>query len=212
MLVLEEIYKGQKSQYSRPFNLRFQRALSWLKKSTDLDADPDFKLMSLCVAFQALYAEDVQRPLNTVDVFLSQLCQADQGGRILHLTWYTLQQPILWLLHRPYLYAEFWQYQHQKISKQQWQQYFRDEQQQIEFVVQQHNTVALLARIFHCLEMLYQQISQGGMSYQSALYQQYIQESCRVLSTLLPTFMYILLENHEHSATEQPYYPAIQVC
>ena len=60
--------------------------------------------------------------------------------------------------------------------------------------------------------MLYQQISQGGMSYQSALYQQYIQESCRVLSTLLPTFMYILLENHGHSATEQPYYPAIQVC
>lgn len=60
MLVLEEIYKGQKSQYSQPFNLRFQRALSWLKKSTDLDADPDFKLMSLCVAFQALYAEDVQ--------------------------------------------------------------------------------------------------------------------------------------------------------
>ncbi len=211
MLVLEEVFRSQKAQYSGHFNLRFQRALSWLKKSTDLEHDPDLKLMSLWVAFQALRAED-QQDLKGLDVFLERIYHADQGGRISCILWERLVEPIVWLLQRPYFYAEFWQYKHEKISQQQWQDYFSDQKSQINQDIQQHNSTLLLARIFHCLEMLYQQISQGGISYHSALYQKYIYESCRVLSGLLPVFMYILLEKFPTPEIEKPYYPTVQVC
>ena len=78
--------------------------------------------------------------------------------------------------------------------------------------MQQHNSTLLLARIFHCVEMLCQQISQGGISYHSVSYQTYVQESCRILSGLLPIFMYILLEKVHILELEKPYYPVVQVC
>ena len=42
MLVLEEIYRTKKNEFSTAFNLRMQRSLSWWKKPLS------FMMMSIC--------------------------------------------------------------------------------------------------------------------------------------------------------------------
>ncbi len=212
MLVLEELFRSQKAMSSSHFNLRFQRGLSWLKKSTDLDECPEFKFMSLWIAFRAIHVAEGEEPSALTRIFLQEIYHSDQNGRIATLLWGKLQQSILSLLHSPYLYTEFWQYQHQEINQHTWQNHFIAEKNQIENAVQQHHSMEILARIFQGLHVLHEQISLGGMSYQSAIYQKYIQESGQILSRFLPVFMYILLENITHFEVEKPFYPTISMC
>ena len=57
MLVLEEIYRTKKNEFSAAFNLRMQRSLSWWKKAIVLHDDLDLQFMSTWVALNALYAQ-----------------------------------------------------------------------------------------------------------------------------------------------------------
>ena len=107
MLVLEELFRSQKAMSSSHFNLRFQRGLSWLKKSTDLDECPEFKFMSLWIAFRAIHVAEGEEPSALTRIFLQEIYHSDQNGRIATLLWGKLQQSILSLLHSPYLYTEF---------------------------------------------------------------------------------------------------------
>ena len=57
MLVLEEIYRTKKNEFSAAFNLRMQRSLSWWKKAIEFHNDIDMQFMTAWVALSALYAQ-----------------------------------------------------------------------------------------------------------------------------------------------------------
>ena len=60
MMILEEIFRHNKSQNSEGFNLRIHRGLSWLKKAIYITDDLDLQFMSLMIAFNAIYAEEIE--------------------------------------------------------------------------------------------------------------------------------------------------------
>ncbi|MEG0344224.1 MAG: hypothetical protein RR633_18725 [Acinetobacter sp.] len=222
MFVLEEIYKSKKAENSDQFNLRIQRSLGWFKKATLLDDDLDLKLISLWISFKAIYIQDIDihrleeveestQKKQKVKQFLSKILQLDQEHKIYHLVWEKLSQSIGRVIENPYTFQPFWDYQNQEISQTAWKDAFDIEKKQMHQVIQSKDTLALLCIIFNRLETIQSQILNGGSTYNSAMNRKQLQDACNILSAILPTLIYIILENPIIFEFNKPYYPVLQM-
>lgn len=213
MLVLGEMYRSKKNEHSTPFNLRIQRSLSWFKKALILHDDLDLQFITVWVAFNALYTQEqaADQEQYTLRHFLSSMCHKDVNQKIFHILWEKKQSTIRLLLSNPYLYQSFWDWRNQKISEATWRSAFDTEQQQLQHILQNHDSVSLLVSLFSRLTTLYQQLSRGGATYNSAINRKQLANAWSVLSVLVPSFIQILLENVENIEFNQPFYPVVQV-
>ncbi|NNG82855.1 MULTISPECIES: hypothetical protein [Acinetobacter Taxon 24D] len=213
MLVLEEIYRSRKNEYSTSFNLRIQRSLSWFKKALVLHDDLDMQFIMEWVAFNALYAREqaANQQQQTLRLFLSSMYHKDADQKIFRILWEKKQPTIRLLLSNPYLDQSFWDWRNQKISEETWRSAFDTEQQQLQQILQNHDSVSLLVSLFSRLATLHQQLSQGGATYNSALNRKQLANACSVLSVLVPSFIQILLENVENIEFSKPFYPVAQM-
>lgn len=213
MLMLEEIYKSKKPQHSDYFNLRIQRGLSWFKKALELDQELEFKFISLWISFNSIYAQEteVRQDQQSLHQFLETLCQKDVEQKLQHIVWEKYSQPISALLDSLYTDQGFWDYRHHKVSLESCREALDQQKQKIQKAVQERNLTEILLVIFNRLSTLYHQLMQGGATYQSSFNIKQLQDSCRVLAGLLPTFICILLENAATWDSGKPYYPVVQV-
>ena len=87
MMLLEEIFKEKKAQHSDAFNLRIQRSLSWLKQSTEQQQTPEFKWVSLWIAFHAIYAENssIEQSPEQFKHFVQDVLQYDRQDKLKQL-------------------------------------------------------------------------------------------------------------------------------
>ena len=214
MLVLEEVFKSQKYQNTDQFNLRVHRGLSWLKKAGQLDADLDLKFSCLWVSFNAIYAQDFVLSQDKLKFrqFLNDVCQVDNEHRIDYMVWDKLNQPIQVLLENPYIFQQFWDYQNHKITQELWKENFNLAKEKLCLSLKNRDTVAILCTVFSRLYTLRNQLIHGGVTYNSAVNRRQMQQSCHILSSLITAFIFILLENAQTLALEQPFYPVVQVC
>jgi len=213
MMLLEEIFKTTKARYSEAFNLRIQRALSWLKKSIELEHDYDFQFISLWISLNALYGRETNERFNQqeLELFFQHLYAGDQEKRIAMILCDKHSAALQGLLDHAYMTPYFWDYQHGKISRDSCHAAIQQEKKQIQDAIQHKDPLTLLKILFHRLATVYQQILQGGVSYASVLNRKQMQDSCMLLSTLLHAFLYILLENAEVIDSGKPFYPVVQV-
>lgn len=214
MMLLEEIFKSQKSKYSDAFILRIQRGLSWLKKANDLQDDLDLQFISLWVCVNAIYAQDVQltekKPYFLQ--FIDSIFNNDIHGKIHGLLWGKLQLPIQHLLNNPYIYQGYWDYQNQNMSALACQTGLAQEKQNITIALENKASATILQILFSRLYTLRKQLLNGGATYHSAINRKQLKDGCRVLSTLLPVFILLLLENVQAMDLKKPFYPSVQVC
>ncbi|TCB67500.1 HEPN domain-containing protein [Acinetobacter sp. ANC 4178] len=213
MLVLEEVFKNKKAEHSEAFNLRLHRGISWFKKAMLLDEDLDLKFISLWISFNAIYAREgtTLQPQQGVKQFLTVLSQLDHEHKIEYVLEHKGKQTIHLILDNPYIYQGFWDYHNHKISQASWKAEFEAEQHIVHQALQSRKTAEILSFLFARLNTLRNQILQGGVAYNSVVNRRYIVDGCSILSTLIPIFMYILLENAEQLDTDKPFYPVMQV-
>ena len=117
MLVLEEIYRTKKNEFSTAFNLRMQRSLSWWKKAIDFHDDIDMQFMTAWVALSALYAQSQtaeHTQQQTLQQFVQRMYQKDVDQRMARIIWEKYPQSLEVLLTNPYLYQSFWDWRNQK--------------------------------------------------------------------------------------------------
>ena len=214
MLLLEEIFKRKKLQHSECFNLRVQRSLSWFKKSLELEHDLDLQFISLWIALNALYVQDmnVAQDTQALQQLLNSIHQQDQEDRIDSTLWGKLSPLIARLLDNPYAYQAFWDYKNQKISQSTWQADFVQAKQQVQHALQEQVSIAVLTLLFNRLHTLANQLTHGGATYNSSMSRQTMQEACQILAAFLSSCLYVLLENAPVLDVGQPFYPIIQVC
>jgi hypothetical protein len=135
----------------------------------------------------------------------------DADQKIFRILWEKKQPTIRLLLSNPYLDQSFWDWRNQKISEETWRSAFDTEQQQLQQILQNHDSVSLLVSLFSRLATLHQQLSQGGATYNSAINRKQLANACSVLSVLVPSFIQILLENVENIEFSKPFYPVAQM-
>ena len=213
MLLLEEIFKMNKVKHSDSFNLRIHRGISWLKKSSYLSNDLDLQFISLWIAFNAIYAEDlpIAQDKQSLRKFLQVVCQADQEHKIYHLIWERFSQPIRAVLDNPFIYQGFWDYQNQKISQQTCDEGLKREKQKVLQALKDKDSAYILYIVFNRLYTLRNQIVHGGATYQSSVNRPQLHNAVQVLSILLPSFIQVLIENAQHLDLGKPYYPVVQL-
>jgi len=212
-MLLEEIFKINKAQFSDGFNLRIQRALSWLKKAIELENDHDLQFLSLWISLNALYGRETEEPLHQQDLehFFRQICAQDKEKRIRLILWERHSASLQALLDNSYMTPHFWNYQHGKISLTDCREAVGQERQEAQDALEHQKELDLLIILFHRLSTLHQQIQQGGVSYASVLNRKQMQDSCLLLSALLHAFLYILLESAGVIDGGKPFYPVVQV-
>lgn len=213
MLLIEEVFKSKKNEFSDPFNLRVHRGISWFKRSITLADDLDLQFITLWVSFNAIYARDldISQDKQTLRQFLFLICNKDKDERIYNMIWEKFSQPIRLLLDNYYIYQGFWDYQNQKISQDACRSDFEEEKIKVYKALQEKDTVGILFILFNRLYTLRNQIMHGGSTYSSSLNRQQLSDSCAILSSLIPVFIYVLLENAQSLDLGKPFYPVVQV-
>lgn len=211
--VLEEIFKSKKNENSERFNLRIQRALSWLRKAAHTQDDLDLQFLSLWVSFNAIHAEENvdEASSQQFNTFLERIYQQDQSQKISQLVWNKIKQPIQLLLDNPYAFQDYWDYKNQKISQLTWKANFDAEKQRILKAFKAKDAKAIIATLFERMLTLRNQILQGGSSYNSAINRQQLKDSCHILLVLLPAFLEVLIENAKDLDFAKPFYPIMQM-
>lgn len=213
MLLIEEIFKSKKTQFSDQFNLRIHRGLSWLKKSMDLHDDLDLQFISLWISFNAIYAQDLvsAQDKQSLRQFLYLICQKDSEHKIYKILWERFSQPIRLFLDNPYVYQGFWDYQNQKISHDACKEGLAQEKQKVLRALSEKDSVDILMVLFNRMYTLRNQVVHGGATYNSSVNRKQLQDACTILLALLPVFMIILLENAATLDLAKPFYPMVQV-
>ena len=214
MLLIEEIFKSKKNEYSDAFNLRIHRGLSWLKKANTLNEDADLQFLSLWVSLNALYAQDLLSAQHeqSLPQFIHQIFQKDAQGKIAHILWEKFSQPIQQLLDNQYAYQGFWDYQNKTMSAMACKAGLEQEKQQVRLAQGNKASAEILLIVFQRLSTLHHQLVHGGSAYHSAVNRKQLQDGCRILLALLPVFILVLLENAQSLDLGKPYYPMVQVC
>ena len=213
MLLIEEIFKSKKTQFSDQFNLRIHRGLSWLKKSMDLHDDLDLQFISLWISFNAIYAQDLvsAQDKQSLRQFIYLICQKDSEHKIYNILWERFSQPIRLFLDNPYVYQGFWDYQNQKISHDACKEGLAQEKQKVLRALSEKDSVDILMVLFNRMYTLRNQVVHGGATYNSSVNRKQLQDACTILLALLPVFMIILLENAATLDLAKPFYPVVQV-
>ncbi|NHB56483.1 HEPN domain-containing protein [Acinetobacter shaoyimingii] len=214
MMVLEEIFKHNKNRNSDRFNLRIHRGLSWFKKAILLHDDSDLQFISLMIAFNAIYAEETEdmiRDQHSLKVFLNRIYHQDYEKKFYETLCGENAQTIQMFLESPYLYQGYWDYKNQKINQMTWKQSFENEQIRILQAFRNKDACDILLMIFDRLFTLRSQMIHGGVSYKSSMNRKQLEDGCRILSSLMPTFIQVLIENAEMMDVDKPYYPVVQM-
>ena len=213
MLLIEEIFKSKKTQFSDQFNLRIHRGLSWLKKAMDLHDDLDLQFISLWISFNAIYAQDLvsAQDKQSLRQFIYLICQKDSEHKIYNILWERFSQPIRLFLDNPYVYQGFWDYQNQKISHDACKEGLAQEKQKVLRALSEKDSVDILMVLFNRMYTLRNQVVHGGATYNSSVNRKQLQDACTILLALLPVFMIILLENAATLDLAKPFYPVVQV-
>lgn len=214
MMILEEIFKDNKSQNSEGFNLRIQRGLSWFKKAIFIADDLELQFMSLMIAFNAIYAEEIadkSKGEHSFGNFFERIYRQDYEKKIYRALWGNHQTLIQSFLGNPYVFQAYWDYKNQKISQFEWKKSFELDQAHTIQALRYKDSIGVLDQLFARFLTIRNQMVDGGIGYKSSMNRKQLDEGCRILLFLLPSFMHILIENAQSLDLEKPYYPAVQM-
>ncbi len=108
--------------FQASLSLRTHRALSWLRRAEMEAADDDARFLFLWISFNAAYANEIhdRRALTERKLlirFLGRLVGLDQEELLHQIVWEQFSSSIRLLLHNPYVFQPFWDYQRGKIQE-----------------------------------------------------------------------------------------------
>lgn len=177
-------------------------------------SDWDFAFVSLWIAFNAIYARDLNLKDGQDRVyfrdFLGTVCRLDKEQCIYQLVWETFSSDIRALLNNHYVFQPFWDFHNGLIPKAAFEEQFQHTKQKANDELAKQNTESLLALVFNCLYTLRNQIIHGGSTWNSSANRQQIQSACTFLNKILPIFIAIMMENPSHEAWGKPFYPFVK--
>lgn len=199
--------------FNENFRLRIHRSISWLKKSATTD-DLDIQFISLWISFNAAYAKELEDgkaiDKTTFINFIHTICNLDKDNILQQAIWETLPQNITQLLNNRYTYQPFWQYHNGYTTESYWKNMFLKENSKALNAIQNKNTRTLLIIAFGHLYTLRNQLIHGGSTHNSGVNREQLQDSCKILSTLIPIIIEIMMNNPKEVDWGKAFYPVVK--
>ena len=210
---VQQHYQQCKEQLPDPVRLRIHRSFSWLKQAA-ANPSEDLQFMCLWVAFNAAYAKDLQnhdKPSESEEFrhFLQQICKADNQD-IYQLIWQTYSASIRTLLDSQYVFQPYWDHKNGMKSEQSWQDSFDKARRKSHLALADKNTPLVLSIVFSRLYTLRNQVFHGGATFASTVNRAQLKDAIRILTDVLPLFLYVMMSHPNEAVWGKPYYPPIK--
>jgi len=209
---LKDQLRSQRDLFNQHHNTRLHRALSWLKAASEqVEAgNEDQAFINLWISFSACFYVEGQTPVHG---FLQQLVDMDKEKAIYDCLWHEYSGPVKALIKNPYVFDPFWQYQRSQAEQKQgdenaenqWRAEF--DQSSIEALncLSREKVPELLAIVLDRLYVLRNQVLQGGATYQSSVNREQVQDGVKLLSSLMPIIIRIMLNANDEDWGELAY-------
>jgi hypothetical protein len=137
----------------------------------------------------------------------------DKEKAIYDCLWHEYSGPVKALIKNPYVFDPFWQYQRSQVEQKQgddnaenqWRAEF--DQSSIEALncLSREKVPELLAIVLDRLYVLRNQVLQGGATYQSSVNREQVQDGVKLLSSLMPIIIRIMLNANDKDWGELAY-------
>ena len=188
------------------------RALSWLGRAGAELQDPDVNFILLWVGFNAAYAADIEREIESerglFQSFFEAAVRLDTDDRVYKAVWRRFPQEIRLLLGNQHVFPAFWKHQNEIPGYEDWADRMSASQRVINGAIARKDTPKILSVLFDRLYVLRNQIIHGGSTWNSSVNRAQVKYGAAVLYALLPIFIYIMMDNPSHD-WGKPYYPVI---
>lgn len=211
---LTEKFKALKAHNPDTLNLRIHRALSWLEQA-EQNPDLDSQFIFYWIAFNAAYAQEFEHGIKGADQglfvqFVHRLCALDHDKQLYQLVWTTYSGSIRVLLNNQFTFQPFWDHHNGLISEQVWKEQFETNRQRALNALSKQNTPAVLLAVLKHIYTLRNQIVHGGATHGSRVNREQVKDASRILGSLIPAMILIMLENNQDPFWGKPFYPVVE--
>ena len=199
--LLKDRQRVDQIKYPENLALRVHRALSWLGRAEESEGDEDAQFIFLWIAFNAAYANDVDKEYRIAehqlfDKFIERLCKLDKSNHLSTIVWEEFSGPIRVLLDNKYVFQPFWDFQNGYIDESQWKKRFDTAKQGANKALGRENTAQVLALVFDRIYTLRNQMIHGGATYNSSVNRDQMRDCCHLMGKLVPVIIEIMMDNH----------------
>lgn len=113
------------------------------------------------------------------------------------------------LLDNHYVFQPFWDHQNGAISQDAWEDDFARAKKRVLAALSAKDTHTILMAVFKRLYTLRNQLLHGGATFNSRVNRQQLHDACRILSTLIPAIVQIMLDHPVEVDWGKPFYPVM---
>ena len=208
---LKHQLRAQKTRLTKPHATRLHRALSWLN-AAELQIEAaclDQAFINLWVGFNACFYMEGEV---CIEAFLEQLVALDKEQAIYQCLWHEYSGSVKALIKNPYVFEPFWQAQRLNKTTEkgghtasEWQDAFNRSSVAALNALSRKQVVPLMVIVLERLYVLRNQVLQGGATYQSKVNREQVSDGVKVLASVLPIMISIMLENKESDWGELAY-------
>ena len=210
--VLEAEWELAKDRLPEHLALRVHRALSWLGRAEKESDDPDAAFIFYWIAFNAAYAKDRQRAMESTERsqfadFFDTILTLDSKQAIYDAIWTRFSDSIRLLLDNEYVFQPFWDH-HAGRGSENWERLFERRNSIVRQALGDRNTGLILSTLFDRLYVLRIQLMHGGASWGSSVNRDQVQDGARILAFLVPLFIELMM-SHPEIDWGPPDYPVV---
>lgn len=196
---LKERHREIRGPWTREFNVRIHRALSWLRAAEDETKDADVKFILLWIGFNAAYANTINVKSKTAreefNEFFRIMAELDKYKLLYSLVWDRWDYEIRSLLRNKFIFKSFWDNYNGFSANQNYTTGFKKANQAVGQALNDKDTSTMLMILFERLYVLRNQIVHGGSTWASEKNRDQVHDGVQVLSNLLPLFISIMMDN-----------------
>ena len=148
---LKDRHRRIRDQEPEALRLRIHRALSWLIRSENEDADPDLRFILQWIAMNAAYAREFGREeteRTRAKAFLEGIVTLDTDKRLRQALFQQFTGPIRTLIGNKFTYEPFWTAMRTHDASNRWEEGFSNSKKAAFAAVMQGDTSKVLAIVF----------------------------------------------------------------
>lgn len=196
---LKTYQRAMRAGFPDSLGLRVHRALSWLEKAEQCP-DEDSAFIFLWIAFNAAYAQEIDRALGLGDRelfrhFILKLVEHDSQNLLYNHVWQEFSGPIRMLLDNPFVFHHFWSFQRGEINASTWTERFSQANRTAKAALAAMDTGGVLEVIFSRLYTLRNQLVHGGATWKSSVNRDQIRDATAIMGKLVPSIIEVMMQN-----------------
>lgn len=192
--------KTAHDRHEEPSRVRLHRAISWLARAEQEPDDLDARFIFLWIAFNAAYAKQFgfeQTERDQLQDFINALVQVDSTGQLKQAVFQQFSGPIRVLIENKFVFEPFWRVLREHDASDAWQKSFDAGKSRAMSALMGNQTQVVLSIVFDRLYVLRNQLVHGGATWNSQVNRPQVSDGARILGTLVPLILGIMIEHPE---------------